>query len=210
MKQILIALGLIVCVTQTQGAEQIQIDECWSFGDNVFTMKTEDSYNASHVNSFKDVSMSFHKADSSGKDTNEIKKLMDIFAEGFDIRAKEFEDGKNSLLLLSKQDNIVGGTYFKMEEDGNTVCIHGAGFKTDIPQQELGLAYYKLVTALSSSKYFPNSKRLVLFLLENSPLIDTVKKLGFTNSDYPPSNIAELSQALKDIKRLSFEKAMTK
>lgn len=208
MKQILIALGLIVCVAQANEAERVQINETWEVGDSVYTMKTEDSYDESRVSIFKDINLNFHRADLLKTGGDKLEELLAIYKVALDSRATQFENGELSLLLLSKQDDISGGTYFKVEEDGKTVCIRGAGFKIDIPQQEKVLAYSKLVAALSSSKYFPESKRLVLFLKDGSQLIHLVNQLGFKDSDYPVTDITTLSQSLENVKLLSFEKAI--
>lgn len=50
MKQILIALGLIIVAAQTEGA---QINENWEIGNSVFTLKSETLHS-----SFKDITLS--------------------------------------------------------------------------------------------------------------------------------------------------------
>jgi hypothetical protein len=211
MKRILLALGIVLCAGQVEGAEQVQINENWKVDDNVYTLKMEPSYDESRVNIYTNICVDFHKADfikSCGQecDADLIEEQLTVHRDFLGMRANEFKSGDLSLLLLSKEDEILGGAYIKMGGDDQTVCIRGAGYKVDIGQKEMLLAQQKMMAVLSSSQNFPSFKRLVLFLKEGSQLIPVVYHLGFKDSDYPVPETTLHPAFMQKTKILSFEK----
>lgn len=208
MKQILIALGLIIVAAQTEGA---QINENWEIGNSVFTLKTEQSYDDARVRTHKDICINFHKRDFLESGREKFYECSEDFFDGYankflDTCANEFKNGNASLLLFTRQNVILGGTYFRMEDGGKTVFIYSIGNRIDIPQEEEEFVQEKIITALSVPKNFPTAKRLVVFFKKDSQIIPLFTKLRFKlNEDYQSET---LHSSFKDITLSPYEKAI--
>jgi hypothetical protein len=181
MKQLLTALALILLNPPTQAAEIAEINESWNVGENTYTMKTQSSYNQENVDAHKEICFSFHAKDLS-INSNVTKETFDKY---YDFRANEYKNGVSNLLLISRQCEIIGGTYYTPIKYDRVLHISSTGFKPDTPINELGLAYAKMIAFLSSSQNFPDQKRLVLFLKSDSQYVPVAQQLGFTESNYP-------------------------
>lgn len=208
MKQILTVLGVIILTTHSEGT---QINEVWEVGNSVFSLKTEQSYDDARVRTHKDICIKFHKKDflESGKEKfyGCAEDFFDGYANNFlDTCADEFKNGNASLLLFSKQNEILGGTYFRIEDGGQTVFIYSIGNRIDIPQNEEEHIREKIITALSAPKNFPTAKRLVVFFKKKSQIIPLFTKLGFKlNENYQSET---LHSSFKDIMLSAYEKAI--
>lgn len=179
-----------------------EISQTWSMEDHTYNLKQE-SYDPDKVKAYHGICTAFQKVDSTIV-RHLPEKEFDEFRENIlNIRASWLERGDASLLLLYKNNEMIGGTYYFTEENGRVVRLSCAGYKLGLDKEELVIAQMHTLSVLSSKNYFPHGEKLIATLAQTSGYIPLLEKFGFVKSDYP------VEQGVPKEHYISFEKPMT-
>lgn len=202
MKRIFIAGYLVLQTSVVLSADQIDVQ--WTSGDCHFTLRNVD-YNEEEVSAYNEICSNFHKADTQAREADRLARGMSVeeyrdFASGIiESRTTSFKEGVASQILIHKNNQLVGGSYYWMEsttEDGKylrmktggeIVRMTCGGFKTqEIIPTDLMQIYATIMDALSSKATFPTANRLIVCISKESIYIPILKDvLGFRDSSYP-------------------------
>ena len=93
------------------------------------------------------------------------------------------KEGKNSLILIYKNDDIVGGTYYLSAQEDQILQITGAGYNLNLQPMEIGMLYKQAFNVLSSKKYFPKADKLLVCSRNLSDKVASLKQFGFIESN---------------------------
>lgn len=193
MRRALTVLGMMLCASSLFAA--VKIEKTWESEGKQLVMKTVD-YSEDIVSRFNKLVVDFHLADfkksnpgqSPFKDDAEFKMYADAFIQ---TSSDQFKAGNAFLLLTQIGDEILGGGYFKFEDDGKVVLILHAAFKEGYSEEITVGAQLEMVEALSSAKNFPNAEKLVVFLNSYSEKIDLLVMLGFRSTSFKLQDLPE-------------------
>lgn len=169
--------------------KDVGISVAWEIGENKYRLR-EESFDSVKCEIFNEICFNFHMADKTGTNVldgqERSQKELENLAKGIIAkRSARLEQGLASLLLLYKDNTIVGGTYFMQEENDTIVRMTTTGFNLDLGIDEKGRAQKEMFDALGAKKYFPQGERLIVCLRNNSAYIPDLQSFGFINSDYP-------------------------
>lgn len=186
MKKVILASLLVFQSSMVLAGE---ISETWNVGDNIFTLKNEE-YNEEKITAYNNLCKEFHKADRAGTESvcNLLGKTEGQYWEWamglIQKRSDGLKEGTVSLVLLYKNEEVVGGTYYLKEQEGKVIRVSGAGYRLDLNPLESGIAKKKTMDVLSSKKYFPEGEKLIVALWKNSDLKPQLMQLEFNETSY--------------------------
>jgi len=189
MKQWAVALSVTISSGMTMATEVSRINEKWGETGTSYSM-TQESYNEELVSKMHDIILNFHMVDTAGTEAalpfhNNDSAEYKVYADDqIQKSADRLKNRKGCLLSISKNEELVGGTYFSVEQDGEVVRMQHAGFRLDLPMEEIGFSQQKMMEVLSSRTYFPDIKTLVVYLRHNSALEPRLFMLGFDKGTY--------------------------
>jgi hypothetical protein len=128
------------------------------------------------------------------------QKNTDMTLEAFEKRVqsvisanrKKFEDGELSLILLYLKGEVVGGSFYSIEEEGevkkegNTIRIQAFSFNREDKEENTKLYSKTLIDHLLDRNAFPHATQVVVMVRNSSSEQHLLKSHGFTeNYDYP-------------------------
>lgn len=103
---------------------------------------------------------------------------------------QQFENREASLLLITSKENIVAGSFYSIEEDGqikregNTLRIQCFSFDRDDQPNNKILYSKTIVNHLFNENEFPHVHQVVVMVRKSSSEIALLKAFGF-EADYP-------------------------
>lgn len=94
---------------------------------------------------------------------------------------KKFEDGQIQLIVIRKEEAILGGTFYMIQ--GNIVHMHIACLDRELPKEDFEQHFKILIEHLSNKKIFPQAERLIVFTRKYSSENEILSRL-FNASSY--------------------------
>jgi len=183
-KTLLLGFSLFVSF----GVYAAHLSDAWTIGNDHFELKSV-GYDESITNRVNNLIWEFHKKDQCKNQLSESEAsaLFQKFSHKLAERTQKFKDGECFLLVVFKNGDIVGGSYYAIDENAKIVLIAGMGYDESIllpGTQENAMAKEITMDQLSSRENFPQQERLIVFLRRGSDYLDQVSKLNFVESNY--------------------------
>lgn len=149
----------------------------------------EVTYNEQNIQAFNDIVLAFHQVDFEAiqalqEQYKSLENYLKFAANLLETRANWLKEGTGALLLVKRNGEFVGGTYYRLLDDESVLYVSCAGYKNTLPFSEVFMMKKMVVDILSSSNNFPNTKKMVVLLRHGSDYISELTLLGFVDSDY--------------------------